>query len=164
MTREVVIRIATTDDCPAVCRLLRELDDHHIRIRPDVFQSFDGPTRPQEHLARFINEHDGDIFLAEVGADIVGLATIRIVDGPDGPMFRSSQSASMDNLIVTRDFQGLGIGKRLLDRAVTWSQSREIPSININVWIDNESGTSFFKASGFKPLCQRMELRIDSAQ
>ncbi len=164
MTGEVTIRIATMGDCSAVCQLLHELDNHHVRIRPDVFQPFDGPARSREHLAQFVDEHDGEIFLAEVGTDIVGLATIQITNSPDAPMFRPCQNAVMDNLIVSQDFQGLGIGKMLLDRAVEWARSRDIRCININVWIDNEAGLSFFTANGFQPSCQRMELRIDNAK
>ncbi|MCA9125290.1 MAG: GNAT family N-acetyltransferase, partial [Planctomycetales bacterium] len=63
-----------------------------------------------------------------------------------------------------QDFQRLGIGKRLLDCAVEWTQSRKIPRIDINVWIDNKTGMSFFTSNGFTPMCQRMEFRIDNAK
>lgn len=161
MTSEVTIRTATIDDFSAVCRLLHELDDHHVRIRPDVFQPFDGPPRPREHIAQLIDEHDSEIFLAEIGAEIGGLATIELTDSPNAPMFRPRPSAVMSDLVVNQKFQGLGIGKGLLDRAAEWTQSRKIACITINVWIDNETGLSFFGANGFTPLCQRMELRVD---
>ncbi len=164
MTGEVTIRAATMNEFSAVCQLLHELDNLHVRLRPDVFQPFKGPTRPREVIARFIDQDDGELFLAEVGSDIVGLATIQITDSPDAPMFRPRQNAVMDNLVVNQKFQGLGIGKMLLDCAVEWTHARKIPCININVWIDNESGVSFFTANGFTPLCQRMELRIDKAK
>lgn len=164
MTGKVTIRAATMDDFSAICQLLHELDDLHVRIRPDVFQPFDGPTRPRERIARFIDEHDGEIFLAEVGTDIVGVATIQIMDSPDAPMFRPRQTAVIDDLVVNQEFQGLGIGKRLLDSAVEWTQLRKILRININVWIDNETGMSFFAANGFTPMYQRMELRIDAGK
>ena len=164
MTGEVTIRTATMTDFSAVCQLLHELDDLHVRIRPDVFQPLDGPIRPRERIARFIDDREGEIFLAEVGASTVGLATIQITDSPDAPMFRPRRSASIDNLVVNQEFQRLGIGKRLLDCAVEWTRSRKIPCIDINVWIENETGMFFFKANGFEPLCQRMELRIDNAK
>jgi ribosomal protein S18 acetylase RimI-like enzyme len=164
MPNEPTIRTATMDDFSAVDRLLHELDDHHVRIRPDVFRPFNGPTRPRELIARFIDEDDGELFLAEVGNDIVGLATIQITDSPDAPMFRPRQNAIIDNLVVNQEFQRLGVGKRLLDCAVEWTRSRKIPRIDINVWIDNKTSLSFFTANGFTPMCQRMELRIDKAK
>ena len=120
------------DDYPAVCRLLHELDDHHVRIRPDVFQPFDDPIRQRERIAQFVNEDDAELFVAEINTDIVGLATVRISDNPDAPMFRPGRRASMDNLVVNREFRGLGIAKMLLDRVTEWTQSRELHCIDIN--------------------------------
>ena len=164
MKGEVTIRAATIDDYSAVCQLLHELDDLHVRIRPDVFRPIRGSIRPREQIAHFIDADDGEILLAEVGTDIVGLATIQIMDRPSVPMLQPRQSAVMDNLVVSQKFQRMGIGKQLLDRAVAWTRSRMIPLIDINVWIENETGMSFFTANGFTPLCQRMELRIEQAE
>ena len=164
MTGEVTIRTATMEDFTAVCQWLHELDELHVRLRPDVFQPFNGPTRPREVIAQFIDEDDGEIFLANVGNDIVGLATIQVRDRADAPMFWPRQNAVIDNLVVSQKFQRLGIGKKLLDCAVEWTRSRKIPRIDINVWSDNKTGMSFFTANGFTPMCQRMELRIDNAK
>lgn len=165
MKDELTIRAATIDDYSAICQLLHELDDLHVRIRPDVFRPIRGPIRPREQIAQFIDADDGEILLAEVGTDmVVGLATIQIMDRPSAPMLQPRQSAVMDNLVVSQKFRRMGIGKRLLDCAVAWTRSRMIPSIDINVWIENEAGMSFFKANGFTPLCQRMELRIEKAE
>ena len=162
MTGDVTIRAATMDDYSAICQLFHELDDHHVRIRPDVFQHFNGPPRRRDVITRLVDDRQGEIFLAEVGKEIVALATVHVKDCPDAPMFRPCKIAVMDNLVVSQDYRGAGVGKKLLDRVAKWAESRNIPSINISVWIENESGMSFFAANGFKPMCQRMELRLDS--
>ena len=163
MPAKLTIRTATMDDYPAVCRLLHELDDHHVRIRPDVFQPFDDPVRQRERIARFVNAADAEMFVAEINTEMVGLATVRISDNPDAPMFRPGRRACVDDLVVKCEFQGLGIAKRLLDCVTEWTQSQELQCININVWNDNKAGLSFFTTNGFTPRCQQMELRIDKA-
>lgn len=161
MPTELTIRTATMDDFAAVCRLLHELDGHHVRILPDVFQPFDGPTRQRERIARFVDGDDAELFVAEINRDIVGLATIQISSSPDAPMFRPGRHAYMDNLVVNRDFRGSGIGKMLLARVTEWTRSRNLQCIEISVWMDNDVGLSFFTSNGFTPRCQRMQLRID---
>lgn len=163
MPTEPTIRTATMDDFGTVCQLLQELDELHVRIRPDVFQQFDDPVRQRERIARFVNENDAELFVAEMKTGIVGLATVRITDNPDAPMFRPGRRACMDNLVVNQKFRGVGIAKMLLDRITEWTQSRELPCIDINVWHDNKAGLSFFTTNGFTPRCQKMELRIDEA-
>ena len=163
MPTELTIRTATLDDYPAVCQLLHELDDHHVRIRPDVFQPFDDPTRLRERIARFVDEDDAELFVAEIHTDIVGLATVEISDNPDAPMFRPGQRACIDDLVIRRESRGQGIGKLLLARVTEWTRSRKLQCIDINVWNENKVGTSFFKTNGFEPRCQRMELKIDKA-
>ena len=161
MPTEPKIRTATMDVYSAVCRLLRELDDHHVRIRPDVVQPFDDPIQQRESVTRFVNGDDGELFVAEINPDIVGLATVRVSDNPDAPMFRSGRRASMDDLVVNREFRGLGIAKMLLDRVIEWTQSRELQCLGLNVWNDNKEGLSFFTTNGFAPRCQQMELKIE---
>lgn len=163
MPTEPAIRTATMDDCSAVCRLFRELDDHHVSIRPDVFQSFDDPIQQRERVARFVNGDDAELFVAEINSDIVGLATVRASDNPDAPMFRPGRRACMDDLVVKRESRGSGIGKMLLDRVTKWAQSRELPCLVINVWNANKEGLSFFAKNRFVPRCQQMELQIEKA-
>ena len=163
MPTELTIRTATMDDYAAICRLLDELDDHHARILPDVFQPFDDPTRQRERIARFVDQDDAELFIAELNTDIIGLATVRISDNPDAPMFRPGRRACMDDLVVRRESRGLRIGNRLLARVTEWTRSRGLQWIDINVWNENKVGLSFFTTNGFTPRCQRMELRIDKA-
>lgn len=160
MPTEAIIRPATMDDCADACRLLEELDEHHVRIRPDVFQSFDDPIQRRERVRRFVNGDDAALFVAEISGRIVGLATVRVLGNPNAPMFRPGQRANIDDLVVNREFRGLGIAKKLLERVAQWAQSRALPCLVINVWNDNEVGASFFAKNGFSPRCQQMDLQI----
>lgn len=163
MPPEPTIRTAAMDDFGTVCQLLQELDDLHVRIRPDVFQQFDDPEGQRERIARFVDGNDAELFVAELQTGIVGLATVRIYDNTDAPMFRPGRRACMDNLVVNQEFRGMGIGKMLLDRITEWTRSRELQCVDMNVWHDNQAGLSFFTTNGFTPRCQKMELRIDKA-
>jgi ribosomal protein S18 acetylase RimI-like enzyme len=149
------------DDDDVVSRLLREVDELRVRLRPDVFPPFDDPDQMRERVAGFVEDADAEIIVAELGADIVGLATIRVHDNPDASMFRPGRFAIMADLVVVPEFRRSGIAKSLLDSALEWTWSRGLPGLGINVWNDNESGVSFFEANGFAPRCQQMELKIE---
>jgi ribosomal protein S18 acetylase RimI-like enzyme len=161
MPTEVSIRSATMDDYSSICRLLRELDDHHVSIRPDVFQPFNDPRQQRERVTGFVNSDDAELFVAEINFDIVGLATVRVSDNPDAPMFLPGRRACMDDLVVNREFRGVGIAKKLLESVTEWAQSRKLPCLVINVWNNNQAGVSFFTKRGFALRCQQMELQIE---
>ncbi len=155
------IRTATIDDFAAICRLLHELDNHHVGILPEVFQPFDDAPRQRDRIARFLDEDDADLFVADLHTELIGLVTVRISESPDAPMFQPDRRACIDDLVVRRESRGQGIGRLLLARVTEWTRSRELQCIDINVWNENTVGTSFFKTNGFEPRYQRMELRID---
>jgi len=151
------------DDYPAICPLLDELDDQHVRMRPDVFQPVGDSIRQRERIARFVNQDDAELFVAEINSTIVGLATVRVSPNPDAPMVRAGSCACLNDLVVKSEFRGSGIAKMLVDRVTEWTQSRKLPCLLINVWHDNKTALSFFTTHGFMPRCQQMELRIDKA-
>lgn len=160
MPAETTTRAATQDDCDAVSNLLRIVDEHHVRLRPDVFRSFDDPAAMLKRVMGFLADEDAEIILAEVDHNVVGLATVQIHDNPDAPMFRSGRRAIMSDLVVHPESRRSGIGKQLLDQVVEWSRARGFGSLGLNVWNVNEDAVSFFAASGFEPRCQQMELKI----
>ena len=161
MTTGLTIRAATMDDFAAICGLLHELDDHHVRILPEVFQPYDDPSRQHDHIARFVDGDDAELFVAELGTNIVGLATVRIAENTAAPMFRPERRAYIDDLVVKLESRGQGIGQLLLARVTEWAHAQKLEYIDISVWNENQVGTSFFKTIGFEPRCQRMQLKIN---
>ena len=160
MTTGPSIRSATMDDYDAVSRLLREVDEHHVRLRPDVFQPFDDPDAMRERIAGFVENDSAEMIVAESGSKILGLASVQIHDNPDAPMFRPGQRAIMSDLVVDPVQRRSGIGKTLLSAIITWSRARGFESIGVNVWNANQEGLAFFAAHGFHPRCQQMDLKI----
>ena len=57
MQTGLTIRTATMDDFAEIRELLHELDDHHVRILPEVFQPFDDPTRQRDRITHVWNEN-----------------------------------------------------------------------------------------------------------
>jgi len=163
MTAEPTIRPATMHDFDAVSRLLGEVDQHHVRLRPDVFQPFDDPEGMRQRIAGFVEHDEAEIMVAEIDHKIVGLATVQIHDNPDAPMFRPGRRAIMSDLVVEPAFRRAGIGQSLLNRITEWTRSRGFTSLGLNVWNANEEGLSFFTAAGFKPRCQQMDLEIGAS-
>lgn len=157
---EIETRIATMEDYSEICRLYRQLDEHHADILPDVFQRFPDPPRPREVVARFIEQDRADYILAIADGRIVGFLNLSVSSHPPYPMFREYEFAAVENVIVDAECRGKGIGASLLKEAKAWAQERGLHFMQTTVWSANEGARAFYVNQGFGPLTERLELRL----
>jgi len=71
-------------------------------------------------------------------------------------------NVTIQNLIVKKNYRGLGIGSRLVERAVEETKDRN--AIEIHVWteFDNERAISFYTKRGFKKRALLLEKELDT--
>ena len=154
-------RTATMNDHDAICRLLTKLDCHHAHILPDVFRTFEGPARPRDVIASFVEADDADFLLAELDGEVVGLVAIRRRARPDYPMFRPGEFVLIEDLVVDERRRRRGIGTALLEAARRWSGQRGLGSMELVVWAANSEAVDFYRKHGFGMRQYRMRLDID---
>lgn len=148
------------DDYDAVCRLLTQVDQHHAQILPDVFQPFDGPARPREVIASYVESKDAAYILAEINNEVVGFVNIRKASHPSYPMFKPHEFALIANLVVDEAHRRRGIGTRLFGEAKKWAIARGLNHIQLTVWTANAPAMIFYSKLGFKPMHARLELSL----
>jgi len=159
-TNRTNVRPATLEDYEAVCKLSRQCDTHHAKLLPEVFQTFSGPSRPRQWLARFVQEDNADVLVAEVGDKIVGLLILRKAAHPSYPMFRPHEYAYIEDLVVDADYRRQGVGGVLLEAAKKWALDRGLFFLQTTVWVANQDARHFYQRQGFVPLTERLEFRI----
>jgi ribosomal protein S18 acetylase RimI-like enzyme len=157
----MLIRQATTKDIPAIQHLNRQLDEHHVRLLPDIFQSVAGNARPDSLIAEWIGDPDADYLLAEVEGEIVGFVNVRKSSHPDYPVFRPRHFAQIGDAVVDGPKRGKGIGKELFEAATRWARERGVRFLQVTVWHENAGARAFYLEQGFRPMTMRMELDIE---
>ena len=160
MLGELTIRRATVNDIPAIQRLYRELDEHHVRLLPEVFQSVAGHARPAAFIAEKIANEDSDYLLAEAQGELLGFVDLRVTSHPHYPMFRPHNFALVDNAVVDEAHRGRGIGTVLFEAAKRWARERGLRYMQTEVWHKNAGARTFYERQGFRPRTTRMELEI----
>lgn len=89
----------------------------------------------------------------------VGLMHIIEEATPPFACFVQYKYATIVDLFVTEKFRGNGIGGKLLEAALQWSNSRMLDYIELNVLAENEDGARFYRKKGFKPVSHIMRLQ-----
>jgi len=155
------VRIAKSGDFDAITRLCRQNDEHHLDLRPDIFQRIVGPPRPPDFYTRFVDVNDAALIVAELNGDVVAFLSIRQVSQPSYPMFKPQTHALIDDLVVNADCRGQGIAHMLLEETKRWARNRGLVSIQTNVWSSNDGAKTFYSKQGFRPYTERIELKLD---
>jgi len=101
----IQIRFATPDDVPAIVNLVNHF-------------ASDGTVLPR--TSRSVYEHLDQWFVAEAGGEILGCVSL---------MPYTSGLVEVRSLAVQQRYQGLGIGRRLMNALLAEARRRQIPRL-----------------------------------
>lgn len=160
---DLTIRKAEFRDIPEIQRLYRQLDQYHVDLLPEVFQTVDGNARGDDFLRKFIERNNADYLLAELNGTIVGFINVQKSAHPPYPSFRHHEFAMIEDAVVDMPLRGKGIGRKLFTTAIEWARQHDLKYIQTSVWHDNEGAREFYLEEGFRPMTMRMELDITLA-
>lgn len=137
MTSKIELRLATKDDCPRMMELIQELAHferapHEVTVTMDEFIN-----------AGFGNNPVWKAFLAVDGDLIVGLALyyVRYSTWKGCRLY-------LEDLIVTENYRGSGIGKQLFDRTIQEAQELGFSGMVWQVLDWNEPAIKFYNKYG----------------
>lgn len=131
------IRRALKEDCPRLLELIREL--------ADFVNAADAVTVSEEH---FMESGFGErpvwwAFVAEVEGVVVGFAVYYIRYST-----WKGQQLYLEDLLVTRDARGRGIGKALLNRLITEAKERNLTGVTWQVLDWNQAAIELYTKLG----------------
>ena len=135
----MAIRSWREEDLPQVTTLLAELDDALGETQSiglaDVERQFRLMGSEPGAYSNFVCEEDGAI------KGFISLLFYRSVYHREG-------TAQINELVVSKDCRGKGIGEALLAHAVALARARNMDEIEVGVMKDNEGAIRFYKRHG----------------
>lgn len=145
----VQIRRADVRDQPAIIRLWTELATYRRTVE-HVWPRHAALTAPAEgeyarRLAPVWDDPQQVIFLAADGAQPVGFVWVALVEPDPCP-------ARIESLVVTAAQRSKGIGRALLQAALTWCVQRAADEVSLEILAANAGAARFFERLGFNPV------------
>jgi GNAT superfamily N-acetyltransferase len=133
LEHRIVLRPAKLADAPAISALAGELGY---------------PTPPSDagnRLENVLRDSEQVVLVAQAPCgDVVGwihaFVARRILADP---------FVDFGGLVVTKGFRGKGIGKKLVEAALTWTYDQGLSSIRVRTNVLRESAHAFYDALGF---------------
>ncbi|HSS65617.1 MAG TPA: GNAT family N-acetyltransferase [Gammaproteobacteria bacterium] len=146
------IRTATAEDIPALCALLSVLFAQEEEFTPD-------PRAQSRGLARIITSPElGAVLAATDGPQIVGMVVLLYTLSTA----LGDRVALLEDMVVSPQVRGTGIGTQLLERAVAVARARGCKRITLLTDRSNESAQRFYRKQGFE-LSPMVPLRLNLA-
>ncbi len=148
--KEIVINNASLKDLQGIKKLLDEGDYYHHLLHPDIFSGINN-SRTDETLEKDINLSNYAYFIAKKDCEILGLIIIKILDTPNITNLIPIKYASIENIIITKNFRNRGIGKRLFEFGLDWINEKGVDDIRLSVFANNSDAIRFYEKMGFTP-------------
>ncbi len=151
------IRPAKKEDYEIVCKLCKELDDHHAQILPERIQAYNDISRSLEMVDSYILGDDRDLLIAFDDDMAVGFVNLRIETIKNEVMHVGRKFVLVDNIFVSQHRRSKGIGKLLMKHAVSWCNKKGIEKIELQVFNVNSKSIAFYESLGFTPFLTKFE-------
>ena len=154
-----MVRLATEKDIEKINDLRRQVNELHVKGRPDVFKAGFGQEL-QDFAYTLMNGENSDILVVERDGVICGMACVDYVCKPETPYGMARQFYHVQEIAVDEVFRRQGVARELFEFMKADAEKRSLSKIELDVWAFNESAIEFYEAIGFKETRIWMEYKL----
>lgn len=153
----MIIRKARMEDRLGIERLLKEVNNLHQKLRPDIFIE-NAIKYNEEQFNALISNGATPIFVAvDEDGNVLGHLFCQVRDYSDVAVYKDFKTLFIDDLCVDETTRGQGVGKALYEFAIGYAREKGCYDVTLNVWEGNKSARVFYEKMGMFPKETQME-------
>lgn len=153
----MIIRKARMEDRLGIERLLKEVNNLHQKLRPDIFIE-NAIKYNEEQFNALISNGATPIFVAvDEDGNVLGHLFCQVRDYADVAVYKDFKTLFIDDLCVDETTRGQGVGKALYEFAIGYAREKGCYDVTLNVWEGNKSARAFYEKMGMFPKETQME-------
>jgi ribosomal protein S18 acetylase RimI-like enzyme len=145
-TENPTVRPAEERDLPRVGALLRQVNEVHHTIRPDLFKT-NARKYTDDELRAIFRDPDTPVFVYEAGGEVFGYAFC-ILQTRRGNNLVDGKTLYLDDLCVDEAARGRGIGTALYRFVLDFAKRIGCHNVTLNVWEGNDVALAFYRKCG----------------
>jgi ribosomal protein S18 acetylase RimI-like enzyme len=150
------IRKAEPGDFSQLLALFEQGDQLHRESLPEIFRKPEGKPREKDYFEDLLQQPEVGFFIAQEENQIVGFVHAVIKASPALAIFVTRRFVVVDAIVVRTDFQGMGIGRKLMETVHEWAIDRGVETVELNVYEFNKDAVSFYRRLGYETLSRKM--------
>jgi ribosomal protein S18 acetylase RimI-like enzyme len=147
----VRIREYQSEDQERLEACILELQNFEHALEPDRVEGTRIVARNREDLLAIVRQNRGQIFVAEMNAEVVGFVCVCLEHEEDVYLSTLVDYAYVSDLVVLSSYRGQGYGTALLQKAEEFARLQGMTMLKIQVLVKNQQATSVYLHAGFRP-------------
>lgn len=143
---DILIEVPKMEDFKTVNKIAKQVQELHVKWRPDLFLSVDEVITKEEFEEKIQNR---EIFVAKIDNKIVGYITVNIIE-KNNSIIRYRKQLSIEAIGVDENNRGKGIGTSLLEHVKYEAKKNNCTDMYLTVNEENKGAIKLYEKFGFK--------------
>ena len=153
----MAIRFAEEKDLARVNDLRRQVNELHVKGKPDVFKP--GFCRELEDYVNVIFADESQrIVVAERDGAICGFVVLHHIRKPENPFMFERDFLDIDEFAVDERYRRRGVATEMVAFIRDWAKAQGFKRLELNMWEFNQGALQFYEAAGFSTYRRYMEM------
>jgi ribosomal protein S18 acetylase RimI-like enzyme len=144
---DLLIRNASTKDLGKIQKLGTELMISERQFEPSYKENWYFSAEGTNYLLKEIKGRNHICFVAESDNQLIGYASCKVIMDDTS---RTVKRAELDNLVVSEQYRGHGVGHKLVSAFKQWAKTKEATKLKVNVNAHNTGAIDFYMDIGFR--------------
>ena len=156
----LVIRYAKREELESVNKLREQVNELHVKGRPDIFRADGWPLIESNIYTRFDEDSSG-VIVADLNDEIVGFAVVQYILRPETFFSKARRFYHIEEFGVDENHRRKGIATSLINFAKEDAKKLGFERVELNMWEFNEGALAFYESVGFKTFRRYMESYVE---
>jgi GNAT superfamily N-acetyltransferase len=152
------VRRAGVGDAECISALNAEIQEIHRKALPDLFKPAEEGVFPAEQVREFMDDPDMFFWVAEEDGTPVGFCFATIQRREENTFRYAMEILAVEAIGEREAARSQGVGKKLMEAAVTLARAQGIHRVMLDVWSFNTRAHAFYDEFGFRNCIERMWL------
>ena len=155
----MTIRFAEYEELDRVNELRRQVNDLHVRGKPEVFKpGFSDELR--DYIYEIFRDPLKRIVVCESGGEICAFAVLNHIKRPETPFMYERDYLDIDEFCVDETHRRQGIASEMIAFIRRCAKDEGFDRIELNMWEFNEEALQFYESVGFATYRRYMEMKL----
>ena len=150
------VRLAKENELERVNELRRQVNDLHVKGRPDIFKP-GFPKELSDHVYTIWSDPRQRIVVCERDGVISGYAVLNHITRPETPFMTERDYLDIDEFCVDAAYRRTGVGTELMQFIRSYAEELGFSRIELNMWEFNADALAFYEEIGFTTYRRYME-------
>ena len=153
------IRFAKQEDLEQVNVLRKQVNDLHVKGKPEVFKP--GFAKEiSDYVYEIFRDPNKKIVVCENDGTICAFAVLNHIVLPENPYMLERDYLDIDEFCVDEAFRRKGIGKQMIAFIRDYARSEGFNRVELNMWEFNRDALAFYEDAGFTTYRRYMEMKL----